>query len=156
MTDPDKSRSSIPVIQACHSRPRLHRLAGALGNIAVIGVVAWLHVIGVATNPEPGLPLILGPAGADRWTSEDSRRKVWRALRRALAQGDLTAEEQMCVLDALVTDGLLVAGGPVTADPAPRPELDAWSQRALRQTAGAIKRRLNGRPRPVRSEQASS
>jgi hypothetical protein len=64
-------------------------------------------------------------ARADRRTSEDARREVWAALRRELVEGGLPAEEEMLVLDALVTDGLIFA------DPTVRPELDQWSLRAL-------------------------
>jgi peptidase M50-like protein len=64
-------------------------------------------------------------ARADRWSSEDARRDFCSALRRELAEGRLSAEEEMLVLDALVTDGLLFA------DPALRSELDQWSLRAL-------------------------
>ena len=64
-------------------------------------------------------------ARADRWTSEDARCDVRATLRRELTEGRLSAEEEMLVLDALVTDGLIFA------DPAVRPELDQWSQRAL-------------------------
>jgi hypothetical protein len=64
-------------------------------------------------------------ARADRLTNEETRREVRAALRRELTSGDLAAEEEMLVLDALVTDGLIFA------DPAVRPELDQWSLRAL-------------------------
>jgi hypothetical protein len=62
----------------------------------------------------------------ERWTDEDVRRDAHEALRRELAQGVLSPDEEMLVLDALVTDGLIFA------DPALRPELDEWSLRALR------------------------
>ena len=64
-------------------------------------------------------------ARADRWTNQDARRDVHAALRRELTEGGLRAEEEMLVLDALVTDGLIFA------DPDVRPELDQWSLRAL-------------------------
>ena len=64
-------------------------------------------------------------ACADRWTSEDARCDFRAALRRELTEGGLPAEEEMLVLDALVTDGLIFA------DPAVRPDLDQWSLRAL-------------------------
>lgn len=64
-------------------------------------------------------------ARTDRWTSEDARCDFRAALRRELAEGSLPPEEEMLVLDALVTDGLTFA------DPAVRPELGQWSQRAL-------------------------
>jgi hypothetical protein len=71
-------------------------------------------------------------ARRDRLTNQNIRRKAWRAVRRELAAGDLTPEEEMHALDSLVTDGLLVADGAIVTDPALRPELDLWSQRALR------------------------
>jgi hypothetical protein len=64
-------------------------------------------------------------ARADRWTSADARCDFRAALRRELTEGGLSVEEEMLVLDALVTDGLIFA------DPAVRPELDQWSLRAL-------------------------
>jgi len=42
----------------------------------------------------------------------------------------LLPEDEMLVLDTLVTDGLR-GGGPIVGDPALRAELDAWSSRAL-------------------------
>jgi hypothetical protein len=71
-------------------------------------------------------------ARRDRLINPSSRRKAWRAVRRELARGDLTPEEEMYALDGLITDGLLVADGAIVADPVLRPELDLWSQRALR------------------------
>jgi hypothetical protein len=64
--------------------------------------------------------------------NQNGRRKAWRAVRRELGGGDLTPEEEMYALDSLVTDGLLLADGAVITDPMLRPELDLWSQRALR------------------------
>lgn len=64
-------------------------------------------------------------ARADRWTSEEARHDVRAALRGELRDGDLPAAEEMLLLDALVTDGLIFA------DPAARPELDQWSLRAV-------------------------
>jgi hypothetical protein len=144
-----------------------------LGNIAVIGVVAWLdaagaaprvlqniggplvltQILAIATNLFPyrtsvdGAPafsdglqllrLLLGwvtklpvtsPAWfdrAERWTDEAVRRDIWQAWRRKLTQGDLLPAEETLVLDFLVTEGLIFA------DPVLRPELDAWSLRAL-------------------------
>jgi hypothetical protein len=174
------------------SRPKrwavaLYFLGGVLGNVAVIGVVAWLSIIGVAPSPpDANMPSILTPVGIlvtaqvfyivisliapivyavsprvkryregttrapigsgslafvriagqlarrDRLINQNSRRKAWRAVRRELARGDLTPEEEMYALDSLVADGLLVADGAIVADPVLRPELDLWSQRALR------------------------
>lgn len=64
-------------------------------------------------------------ARLDRLIREDARRDFCAALRRELAEGGLSAEEEMLVLDALVTDGLIFA------DPLLRPELDQWSLRTL-------------------------
>jgi hypothetical protein len=164
----------------------LYFLGGILGNVAVIGGVVWLSVIGATPSPpDPEMPLILTPVGIlvaaqvfyivisllapiayaaqprlkpyregttrlpigsgslafvriagqlarrDRLTNQNRRRKTWRAVRRELARGDLTPEEEMYALDSLVTDGLLVADGAIVTDPVLRPELDLWSQRAL-------------------------
>ena len=68
------------------------------------------------------------PAWFDRaelWTDEAVRRDIWQAWRRKLTQGDLLPAEETLVLDFLVTEGLIFA------DPVLRPELDAWSLRAL-------------------------
>jgi hypothetical protein len=62
---------------------------------------------------------------AERWTDEAVRRDIWQAWRRKLTQGDLLPAEETLVLDFLVTEGLIFA------DPVLRPELDAWSLRAL-------------------------
>ena len=165
----------------------LYFLGGVLGNVAVIGVVVWLSVIGAAPSPpDAEMPAILTPVGIlvaaqifyivisliapmfyarsprlkpyregttrlrigsgslafvriagplarrDRLTNQNSRHKAWLAVRRELARGDLTPEEEMYALDSLVTDGLLVADGAIVTDPVLRPELDLWSQRALR------------------------
>jgi len=64
-------------------------------------------------------------ARTDRWSDADARGEFSASLQRELAQDGLPAEEEMLVLDALVTDGLIFA------DPAVRPELDQWSLRAL-------------------------
>src|SRR5215831_10487009 len=56
---------------------------------------------------------------------EDARHDVREALLRELEGRDLTSEERMWVLDALVTDGL------VSRDPAVRPRLDDWSRQVL-------------------------
>jgi hypothetical protein len=165
----------------------LYFLGGVLGNVAVIGVLVWLSVIGAAPSPpDAGMPPILTPVGIliaaqifyivisliapilyaasprvkryregttrppigsgslafvriagqlarrDRLINQSSRRKAWRAVRRELAAGDLTPEEEMHALDSLVTDGLLVADAAIVSDPVLRPDLDLWSQRALR------------------------
>jgi hypothetical protein len=165
----------------------LYFLGGVLGNIVVVGLVVWLHVIGTAPtilHDAIGAPLILLQMGflvvvqllyivlnltapllyaarhkryregttrppissgawasvriavqlarVNRWTNETVRRAVWTALRRELTAEDacLTPEDEMLVLDTLVTDELR-GDGPIVRDPALRPELDAWSQRAL-------------------------
>jgi hypothetical protein len=71
-----------------------------------------------------------------RLNNQDSRRKVWAAVQRELAQGDLTPEEEMYALDWVITNWLmtkrLAAAGPIFADPDLRPKLDEWSDRAMR------------------------
>jgi Peptidase family M50 len=64
-------------------------------------------------------------ARSERWIDENIRRDVQEALLDELAQSGLTRAEEMLVLDALVTDGLLYG------DPELRPRLDEWSLRAL-------------------------
>jgi hypothetical protein len=54
-------------------------------------------------------------ARRDRLTNQVRHRKAWRAVRRELARGDLTPEEEMYALDSLVIDGLLVANGAIVA-----------------------------------------
>jgi predicted Zn-dependent protease len=63
-------------------------------------------------------------ARTDRWTAEGGRETA-DALRRELERGCLTREEEMLVLDALMTDAL------IDRDPALLARLDAWSSRAL-------------------------
>jgi hypothetical protein len=175
-------------------RLALFYLGGVLGNIAVIGAIAWIDVTGTApavlreiggpavfaqvciilttlipyrtrvegrpgasdglqllrllfglrksayvvaalecyhsdkTRPPMASPVwsrIAQQLGRDRWANEDVRSDVQEALRRELAQGGLSPEEELLVLDVLVTDGL------VFADPVLRPKLDEWSLRAL-------------------------
>ena len=169
----------------------LFLLGGVLGNIAVIGLVSWLHAAGVApqiidragppillvqvwiiiANLAPhhghlnGIPVtsdglqllslvsrrvanlaLLRPyrssrlrllpskaflrivdqvAHPGRQIDPEIRREVWEALRRELAQGGLPADEEMLVLDCLVTDALIYA------DPALCSQLEAWSLRAI-------------------------
>jgi hypothetical protein len=161
----------------------LYFLGGVLGNIAVIGVAIWLHVVGAAPTVL-GIPLILTPVGilvatqvffiivglmsplayaalpknkryregttrppigSGSWasvriaahlarlnqrTSEVSHRKVWMTLRQELAGGDLTPEDEMRALDALISDRP-AARRSIVIDLLLRPELDTWSQRAL-------------------------
>jgi Peptidase family M50 len=64
-------------------------------------------------------------ARSERWVDEKIRRDVQEALLDELAQDGLACAEEMLVLDALVTDGLLYG------DPDLRPRLDEWSLRAL-------------------------
>jgi hypothetical protein len=62
------------------------------------------------------------PAG---WATEQNRREVQDALMRELGHGGLGREEEMLVLDLLLTYGL------VCDDPDLRSRLDDWSLRAL-------------------------
>jgi Peptidase family M50 len=62
---------------------------------------------------------------ADRSINEDVRREVTTALLGELERGSLMREEELLVLDLLITDALL------HGDPQLRPRLDEWSQRAL-------------------------
>ena len=61
-----------------------------------------------------------------RRAPESDRRDACEALMRELARGHLPPAEEMLILDALVTQGAAYG------DPALRPRLDEWSQRALR------------------------
>jgi hypothetical protein len=61
----------------------------------------------------------------DRWTDDEARRDVQAVLQCELSRGELSREEMMLVLDALVTQGLIFG------DPALRSRLDDWSLRAL-------------------------
>jgi hypothetical protein len=85
----------------------------------------------IETGSFPIVLLAYRLARADRTKDRADRRKASMAVRRELARGSLTPVEEMYVLDWLITDGLS-ADGPITTDPVQRPELDAWSQRALR------------------------
>ncbi|WP_425329955.1 bleomycin resistance protein [Terrirubrum flagellatum] len=60
----------------------------------------------------------------DRWADERVRRETHAAFLRELDRGDLQQDEELLVLDVLITDGLLFA------DPELRPRLDEWSQQA--------------------------
>ena len=62
---------------------------------------------------------------ADRSINEDVRREVTTALLGELERGNLMREEELLILDLLITDALL------HGDPRLRPRLDEWSQRAL-------------------------
>jgi hypothetical protein len=61
----------------------------------------------------------------DRWTDDEARRDFQEGLQCELSRCELSREEVMLVLDALVTEGLN------SADPALRSQLDDWSLRAL-------------------------
>jgi len=61
----------------------------------------------------------------ERHTDPSVRRDVWEALRHELGRRDLPADEEMLVLDSLITDALLYA------DPALGREREAWSLRAV-------------------------
>jgi predicted Zn-dependent protease len=63
--------------------------------------------------------------GRQRWVDEATRRDVDEALLRELRRGGLTREQELLVLDALMTDALLFR------DPAMHARLDEWSQRAV-------------------------
>jgi hypothetical protein len=63
-------------------------------------------------------------ARGDVWTNEFTRRDVLDAIQRELAGAALRPEEEMHVLDSLITVGL------VSGDPQFRSHLDRWSQRA--------------------------
>ena len=65
-------------------------------------------------------------AQRDRWTNEAVRHGLYAAFRRELEEGGLPVEEELLVLDTLVTYGLFFA------DPSLRPDLDQWSGRAIR------------------------
>src|SRR5262249_20879914 len=70
-------------------------------------------------------PLIMEQlARTERWTNPWARNDFLNALQGALATGALGRAEEMLVLDALVTTGL------VTGDPEFRPHLDGWTRRA--------------------------
>jgi predicted Zn-dependent protease len=60
----------------------------------------------------------------DGWTNDVARREIQNALVAELAGGQLPPEEEMLVLDSLLTSAL------VFADAELRPQLDAWSRRA--------------------------
>lgn len=61
----------------------------------------------------------------DRWVDESAGREGRDALMRELASGELRGQEEMLVLDALLTYGL------ICDDQKLRPKLDEWSLRAL-------------------------
>jgi hypothetical protein len=155
-------------------------IGGILGNIAVIGVAAWLDVADAApiilqdiggplvftqifmivtslipyrtsvegvpaytdglqllrllfsSRTQPPMPSPAWFERAERWTDETVRRDIREALRRQLTEGDLLPAEETLVLDFLITEGLIFA------DPLLRPELDAWSLRALQLEPDAI------------------
>jgi hypothetical protein len=58
-------------------------------------------------------------------TGGTARAEALQDLEPELGRSDLSRQEKIWVLDALITDGL------VSGDPAVRPRLDAWSQQAL-------------------------
>jgi hypothetical protein len=62
---------------------------------------------------------------ADRSVDDKVRRDVDDSLLRELKRGGLTKEEELLVLDALMTDAVLYE------DPALLAQIDTWSQRAL-------------------------
>lgn len=94
------------------------------GELAYSDGLQLLRVLSGSFTSPPVL-LLARLHGAERWTNEAVRHKVWEALRRELARGELRPVEETLALDFLVTDGLIFA------DPVLHPELDAWSLRAL-------------------------
>jgi hypothetical protein len=107
-----------PIVYAASPRLRPYR-EGATRPPIGSGSMAFVRIAGQLVR-------------RDRLVNQNGRRKAWRAVRRELGGGDLTPEEEMYALDSLVTNGLLLADGAVITDPMLRPELDLWSQRALR------------------------
>jgi hypothetical protein len=90
---------------------------------------AMLDRYGGADRAPPGRAcarLIYQLLRSDRWTDAEARRDFQDALQRELARGALSRAETILALDALVTTGLMYR------DPPLRPQLDAWSQQALR------------------------
>jgi hypothetical protein len=79
------------------------------------------------------VPLPVSPVSArlcyqlrrERWVDETTRCDVDGALVRELRREDLTREQELLLLDAVMTDALLFR------DPALHARLDEWSQRAL-------------------------
>ena len=67
---------------------------------------------------------------ADKWANTEARCEWRDALMRELARGNLPPEEEVLVLDALLTYGL------VCGDSTLRPYLDEWSVRALNLAPG--------------------
>ena len=67
---------------------------------------------------------------ADKWAETEARCEWRDALMRELARGNLPPEEEVLVLDALLTYGL------VCGDSTLRPYLDEWSVRALNLAPG--------------------
>jgi peptidase M50-like protein len=189
--------AAYPVVVIRKHWQLLFLLGGVLGNMALIGLVAWLDSVGavpkrsddvlgpivftqliaivvnlipfrarmngtrqptdglqmlqllfrrrdIAADASRAYALLIGPyaGGAspqpsdaslrivhhvsrpERWTSPEVRHDVQDALQRELARGDLAREDEMLVLDCLVTDGLIYG------DPAMRSRIDGWSRRA--------------------------
>lgn len=99
---------------------------GAAGEMQLARSAASSRVIYHLTRP-------------DRWTSPVGQRDAREALLRELDRGPLRREEELLVLDALATDGLIFGEAPE--------RLEQWSARAfelapevrtLRGTRGAI------------------
>jgi len=105
----------IELLRGRHSadayRDVIARLARYSADRPAQTTEAWPIVLRHATRTEP-------------WTNAFARRDVMPILQRALATGALSPEEEMMVLDALITTGL------VSGDPEFRVHLDAWSARA--------------------------
>jgi hypothetical protein len=72
------------------------------------------------------LPLI---AANERWTDAEVRHSIHCAILSELERGELSREEELLMLDCLVTDVLMF--GDQAPDSTFRPRLDEWSRRAF-------------------------
>jgi ATP-dependent Clp protease adaptor protein ClpS len=86
----------------------------------------------LSSNGKADTPFTMTAASMRLWfhgfrfrTNKDVRPEAREGMLHELHRGDLSREEKIWVLDALVTDGI------VSGDPGVRPHLDAWSQQAL-------------------------
>jgi hypothetical protein len=80
---------------------------------------------GLDSSTSPAAPRICFQLSRDRWADAELRKEVDAALVRELRRGGLRREEELIVLDALLTDALLFG------DPDLRVQLDEWSLRAV-------------------------
>jgi hypothetical protein len=106
---------------------QLFRGGPTAAALAYAGMLGRYNAVGKVTPTWSGTSsrLMYQLSRPDRWTDDGARRDVHAALQRELSRGELSREEVMLVLDALVTEGVIFA------DPALRPRLDDWSLRAL-------------------------